>query len=487
MPRDISQIPLEKVDENTWTIPQTYKPEMRVPCVIYANEQLLQKMRGDRTLQQCINVSTLPGIQRHAITLPDGHEGYGFPIGGVAAFDQEEGVISPGGVGYDINCGVRLLRTNLTVKDLENKLVQLVETLFELIPSGLGSRGKLRLTSNELDKVLSNGVNWAIDQGFGWPEDEEHCEEEGCMPEANPEKISQTAKKRGASQLGTLGSGNHFLEIDAVDEICNPTVGKALGISQIGQIMVLIHTGSRGYGHQVCGDYLRTMERLNHRHRIPLPDRELACSPLSYPEARDYYQAMSTACNFAWTNRQVITHWVRQAFQRVFQTDPEDLDLHLVYDVAHNIAKKEEHLINGRRVAVVVHRKGATRAFPPSHPKIPTDYRSIGQPVLIPGSMGTSSWVLVGTPKAMELSFGSTAHGAGRLLSRRAAKRRYFGRDILNQLGERGIIVRAMNPKVVAEEAPNAYKDVDAVAEVSHRVGIATKVARLVPLGVTKG
>ena len=487
MSRDRIDIPLEKVNENTWTIPKTYSTEMQVPCMIYANKQLLEKMRSDRTLQQCVNVSTLPGIQKHAITLPDGHEGYGFPIGGVAAFDQEEGIISPGGVGYDINCGVRLLRTNLTIQDIKEKLTNLVETMFKLIPSGLGSRGRIRLTAHELDEVLENGVGWAIEQGYGWPEDAEHCEEEGRMPEANPQKVSATAKKRGASQLGTLGSGNHFLEIQAVDGIHDPGVCKVLNITEPGQIMMLIHTGSRGYGHQVCGDYLRTMERLERRHRITLPDRELACAPLTYPEAEEYYQAMSTACNFAWTNRQIITHWVREAFQQTFQRDPEDLDLHVVYDVAHNIAKKEDHTINGRQVSVVVHRKGATRAFPPNHPKIPNDYQDIGQPVLIPGSMGTSSWILVGTPKAMELSFGSTAHGAGRLMSRRAAKRQYWGGDIMKELKEQGIVVRAMDPKVVAEEAPGAYKDVDVVVEVSHQVGIATKVARLVPLGVTKG
>lgn len=487
MSRRIPNIPLEQVNKYTWTIPETYRPEMRVPCVIYADKQLIQKMRTDRTLQQCVNISTLPGIQKRALTLPDGHEGYGFPIGGVAAFEYEEGVISPGGVGYDINCGVRLLRTNLSIQDFKDKIAQFVDTLFKLIPSGLGSRGKLRLTQKELDEVLENGVHWAIEEGYGWPEDAEHCEEEGRMPEANPQKISQTAKKRGASQLGTLGSGNHFLEIEAVDEIHDPAVCKTLNITQPGQIMMLIHTGSRGYGHQVCGDYLRIMERLAHRHRILLPDRELACAPLTYPEAEDYYQAMSTACNFAWTNRQIITHWVRQALQQTFRTDPEDLDLHLVYDVAHNIAKKEEHTIDGKRVPVVVHRKGATRAFPPNHPKIPNAYKNIGQPVLIPGSMGTSSWILVGTSKAMELSFGSTAHGAGRVMSRRAAKRQYWGGDILKQLKTQGIIVRAMDPKTVAEEAPGAYKDVDAVVEVSHQVGIATKVARLVPLGVTKG
>lgn len=487
MSREKSNIPLQQVNENTWTIPETYNTEMRVPCAIYANKELLEKMRSDRTLQQCVNVSTLPGIQKHAITLPDGHEGYGFPIGGVAAFDQEEGIISPGGVGYDINCGVRLLRTNLTVQDIKDKLTRIVDTMFKLIPSGLGSRGKVRLTAHELDEVLENGVGWAIAQGYGWPEDAEHCEEEGRMPEANPQKVSPTAKKRGASQLGTLGSGNHFLEIQAVDQIHDPEVCKVLNITQTGQIMMLIHTGSRGYGHQVCGDYLRNMERLERQHKIALPDRELACAPLTYPEAEEYYQAMSTACNFAWTNRQIITHWVREAFQKTFQRDPEDMDLHVVYDVAHNIAKKEDHSINGKQTSAVVHRKGATRAFPPNHPKIPNDYQDIGQPVLIPGSMGTSSWVLVGTAKAMELSFGSTAHGAGRLMSRTSAKRQYWGGDIMKQLKEQGIIVRAMDPKVVAEEAPGAYKDVDAVVEVSHQLGIATKVARLVPLGVTKG
>ena len=419
--------------------------------------------------------------------MPDGHQGYGFPIGGVAAFDAEEGVISPGGVGYDINCGVRLLTTNLSLKDVQPKLNQLVDTIFDLVPSGLGGTGPIRLSPTELDKVLDTGVEWAIEHGYGWDEDKYHCEENGRMKDADHTKVSSQAKSRGGPQLGTLGSGNHFLEIQVVDKIYDQRVAKALGIEFEGQVTVMIHTGSRGLGHQVCSDYLRVMEHAVRKYGISIPDRELVCVPANSKEARDYFAAMSAACNFAWANRQCITHWVREAFKRVFKTDPEKLGLKLVYDVAHNIAKREVHKVNGVNKTLYVHRKGATRAFPPEHPDIPSDYKHIGQPVLIPGSMGTASYVLVGTRKAMELSWGSTAHGAGRFLSREEAVRRYWGSEVKRQLEQRGIQIRAANIRVVAEEAPGAYKDVDRVAEVSHRVGIATLVARLVPIGVTKG
>ncbi len=480
-------VPLEKVTDYSWRIPQ-YKPEMRVPGMVFANAELLEKMKTDRTLQQCANVSQLPGIYKHAITLPDGHEGYGFPIGGVAATDYDQGVISPGGVGYDINCGVRLLSTNLQEKDIRPKLAQLAETIFRNVPSGLGSRRKdFSITSSDQDRLVTEGVQWLINKGLGWSEDAEHCEEHGQMQNANPDKVSQTAKNRGLTQIGTLGSGNHFLEIQKVDKIYNLETAKTFGINEPGQVMVTIHCGSRGYGHQVCSDYLRVMEHAVQKYKISLPDRELACAPGNSSEAKDYIQAMACAVNYAFCNRQAIMHWVRQSFQQVYNQDAEKFGLKLVYDVAHNIAKVETHKVNGASKKVWVHRKGATRAFPPNHLDVPADYRSKGQPVLIPGSMGTSSWVLVGSEKAMEQTFGSTAHGAGRMMSRAAAKRQFWGGEIKTALEKRGIIVRAASAMVLAEEADPAYKNVDVVAEVSDKVGIATKVARLVPIAVVKG
>lgn len=479
--------PLKRVDKYVWEIPKSYRPGMNVPGRIYASEELIEKMKTDYTLEQCANVAHLPGIYKWSITLPDGHEGYGFPIGGIAATDYEEGVISPGGVGYDINCGVRLVRTNLTEQDVRPVLPKLVDMLFDYIPSGLGSKGQVRVTPMELDKVVKEGVNWAIDKGYGWPEDGKRCEEKGCMETADPGKVSSVAKNRGSSQLGSLGSGNHFLEIERVDKILDPATAKHLGIEREGQILVLIHTGSRGYGYQVCSDYLRVMERAVQKYNIRLPDRQLACAPAKSPEAQDYFPAMSSACNFAWANRQMILHWTRQAFEKTLGRPADALDMHLIYDVCHNIAKIEEHQVNGGRKKVFVHRKGGTRAFPPGHKDLPADYRSIGQPVIIPGSMGTSSWVLKGTEKAMELTFGSTAHGAGRFLSRSAAKRRWWGSNVKKELEHKGILLRAADMATVSEEAPGAYKDVDAVVEVSHQVGIATKVVRLVPIACTKG
>jgi len=482
------RVPLERTNRCIWRIPQTYKPGMRVPGIVFADEDLLEKMKMDRTLEQCANVSHLPGIYKYSITLPDGHEGYGFPIGGVAATDYEEGVISPGGVGYDINCGVRLLRSDLTERDLRPKLPELVNIIFNNVPCGLGSRRKdFHITTHELDRLVTEGVQWVIDQGLGWSEDVEHCEEKGCLEAANPDKVSSTAKGRGLPQVGTLGSGNHFLEIQKVDKIYNPQVAKTFGIDQEGQVTAMIHCGSRGYGHQVCSDYLRIMERAVYKYKIDLPDRELACAPGTSDEAEDYYQAMACAVNYAFSNRQAITHWVRQSFEHVLKQSADDLGLSLVYDVAHNIAKIEEHRVNGEKRRVWVHRKGATRAFPPGHKDVPPDYRGVGQPVIIPGSMGTSSWLLVGTPKAMEVSFGSTAHGAGRMLSRTAAKQRFWGGDVKKALEQRGITIRAASAVVLAEEADPAYKDVDRVAEVSDKLGIATRVCRMVPMGVVKG
>ena len=480
-------VPLERIDEYTWRIPKKFKRGMRVPGMVFADEELLSKMKTDRTLIQCANVAHLPGIYKYAITLPDGHEGYGFPIGGVAATDYEEGVISPGGVGYDINCGVRLLTTNLSEEDIRPHLAKLAEIVFRNVPCGLGSRRKTSVSMSELDRIVTEGVPRIVDQGFGWPEDVKHCEENGCMEYANPDKVSSTAKKRGLSQIGTLGSGNHFLEVQKVDKIYVPEVAKAFGITHEGQVTAMVHCGSRGFGHQICSDYLRVVERATHKYGISLPDRELACAPGKSREAQDYFEAMCCAVNYAFVNRQMITHWLRQSFEEALGVSADKIGLKLVYDVAHNIAKIEEHDIENRRVKVWVHRKGATRAFPPGHEAVPADYREIGQPVLIPGSMGTSSYVLVGTQKAMDMSFGSTAHGAGRMMSRAAAKRRFWGGDIKKNLQKRGIVVRSASSTVLAEEADPAYKDVDRVAAVSDAVGIAKRVARLVPLAVIKG
>lgn len=478
---------LKKISDLIWEFPATVKPGMRVPARIFANKQLLDKMKKDQTFNQLVNVAFLPGIYTCAIALPDAHEGYGFPIGGVAATDVEEGVISPGGVGYDINCGVRLLRTSLNKQDILPKIQELLDNLFYNVPSGLGSKGRVSVNVSELNKVLENGARWGVENGYGWDEDLLHSEEGGCMQGADATKVSPGAKERGKTQIGSLGSGNHFLEIQYVDKIYNPEIAKKLGIVEEGQVTMMIHTGSRGLGHQVCSDYIRSIESAVRKYNIKIPDRELACVPVSSPEGKDYFGAMAASANFAWCNRQLITHWVRESFEKALKCRAEDIDLHLIYDVAHNMAKIEEHKINGTTKKVCVHRKGATRAFPPNHKVLPADYKSIGQPVLIPGSMGTASYLLVGTEKAMELSFGSTAHGAGRSMSRTAAIKRYWGDTIKKELGEQGILVKAASKKVLSEEAPGAYKDIDSIAKVSNDLGIATLVVRLKPLGVTKG
>jgi tRNA-splicing ligase RtcB len=474
---------------------------MRVPVRIYANENLISNMTADRTVDQAINVSTLPGVQKHVIILPDGHEGYGFPVGAVAAMDLDQeigigggnringGVISPGGVGYDINCGVRLIQTNLTENEVKPRLIELVNELFRTIPSGVGAKGVIQLTNTELEELLAVGVRWAIDRGYGWSQDAEVCEENGCIKGADPAKVFVTARKRGIPQLGSLGSGNHFLEVQKVDKIYDEKAAKVMGITQQGQVTILIHCGSRGFGHQVCSDYLRVAEIALRKYGFTLPDRELACVPYDSDEGRDYLAAMNCALNFAWCNRQMIMHWAGKAFEKVFGSS---LDTKLVYDVAHNIAKIERHSIEiengGNNIRnLMVHRKGATRAFPAGMEQIPTKYRNIGQPVIIPGSMGTASWLLLGGQKSMDLSFGSTAHGAGRTMSRGAAKRKYNEQSVKNALECRGIYVKALTREGIVEETPEAYKDVDTIANISHKLGIATKVARLVPLGVIKG
>ncbi len=474
------------VSDNQYVIDADPSSGRLAPVRIYADSALLQKMLTDRTIKQACNVASIPGIVSHGVVLPDGHEGYGFPVGGVAAMDAEEGMISPGGVGYDINCGVRLLRTNLAEEDVRPRIRDVVSDLFNSIPSGVGSKGAVRLKRSELDEVMVNGVNWAVDHGYGFTDDAEVCEERGRIEGADPGAVSDKAKSRGAPQLGSLGSGNHFLEIQRVDEIHDLEAASRMGIEE-GSITVLIHCGSRGFGHQVCSDYLRVSERSMSKYGIRLPDRELACVPNSSEEGDSYRKAMFAALNFAWSNRQMITHWTRKSFERVFGMSESDLDMRLVYDVAHNIAKVEEHVVEGERRQLVVHRKGATRAFPARRDEVPLRYRDLGQPVLVPGSMGTASWILLGQPGSMSLSFGSTAHGAGRMMSRSKARRNYTEGQVRRSLDQRGIFIRALTRDGVVEETPQAYKDVDAVVNVSHKLGIATKVARLVPVGVMKG
>jgi tRNA-splicing ligase RtcB len=476
---------LSRVNDYTWDIPMTYKQGMRVPGRIFVSPKLLESLEHE-TLEQTANVATLPGIQKYSMAMPDAHSGYGFPIGGVAAFDRDTGIISPGGVGYDINCGVRILRTNLTINDVRPRMRELIEILFREIPSGVGSKSKIRASDKELTDAFLHGAKWAVESGYGVKEDIEHCEENGFMKVADPLKVSEKARKRGKPQFGTLGSGNHFLEVQYVNEVFDEEVAKVFDLHK-GQVTVMIHCGSRGAGHQICDDYLKILGRATHKYGIVLPDRQLACAPAESPEGQNYFKAMASGANYAWANRQVITHWVREAFSRFFGRDMDDLGMHLIYDVAHNVAKLEEHTINGEKKLVYVHRKGATRAFPPDHLEVPMVYRHVGQPVLIPGSMGTPSYVMHGTHKAMELTFGSACHGAGRVTSRSAALKAFRGEDIQKELAEKGISVRATQPSMIAEEAPAVYKPSEEVVEVVHRLGIAGRVVKLSPMGVAKG
>jgi tRNA-splicing ligase RtcB len=478
---------LIKVDDYRWEIPQDYKTGMRVPGLIYASEQMLESMRDEQTLEQVANVAFLPGIVGYSLAMPDIHWGYGFPIGGVAATTIKDGVVSPGGVGYDINCGVRLLRTSLSEAEVRPRIEELVNELFVNVPSGLGSEGKIKVNQREMDRLMVEGARWAVKRGLGNEEDLDVTEENGCLAGADPGKISDRATKRGTPQAGTLGSGNHFIEVQVVKEIFDPHIANVLGITEIGQVLVLIHTGSRGFGHQVCTDHLRVMEQAVSKYGITLPDRQLACAPIDSPEGRDYLAAMACAANYAWTNRQCIAHWVRESFSSIFGRSPEKLGMKQVYDVAHNIAKIEEHTVDGHKVKSCVHRKGATRSFPAGHKDIPKCYGEVGQPVLVPGDMGRRSFVAVGTRKAMSESFGSTCHGAGRILSRGAAKRSIKGTEVIRELRNRGIIVRTGNISELAEEASQAYKDVSEVMGVVHQAGISSKVAMAVPMGVIKG
>jgi len=474
---------IRKLDEFRYLIPKGTRSDMRTNAVIYASEKLLAQIVKDLSLEQAVNVATLPGIVGDSLAMPDIHQGYGFPIGGVAATDYQTGVVSPGGVGFDINCGVRLLATPLTRSEVAPRIRDLVNQMFRDVPCGVGRESQLRLSHADLDQVLATGVRWMVEHDFGEPADMEFCEERGQMPGADPDQVSKRAKERGRPQAGSLGSGNHFLEVQYVEQVLDGVIADALGLAA-DQIVVLIHTGSRGLGHQVCTDYLAQMGAAMKKYKIELPDRQLACVPINSPEGQSYLGAMRAAANFAWANRQAITHFVRGSFAKVFG---HEVTLRVVYDVAHNMAKHEQHMVHGKLRDVLVHRKGATRAFPPGHPEIPERYRDIGQPVLIPGSMGTASWVLVGREQAMQETFGSVCHGAGRLLSRTAAKR---GRDLAQvkqQLEDKGIYVRSETRDGILEEIPEAYKDVDEVVEVVRRAGLARKAARLVPMGVLKG
>ncbi|MGD9116308.1 MAG: RtcB family protein [Dehalococcoidia bacterium] len=478
---------VKKIDDYRWEIPTGYKAGMRVPGRIFASEAMLDHIWEEQVFQQVANVAFLPGIVRHSLAMPDIHWGYGFPIGGVAATRVKDGVVSPGGVGFDINCGVRLLRTDLTEAEVRPRIDSLVVDLFANIPSGVGSEGKIKATRKELDEVMVQGSRWALEKGYGLPDDIIATEESGCMKGARADRVSERAKKRGLLQLGTLGSGNHFLEVAVVDEIYDADAAKVMGIEALGQVLVLIHTGSRGFGHQICSDYVELLGQAVRKYGIELPDRQLACAPIESPEGRDYLAAMACAANYAWTNRQFILHWARESFARVFGKSQRELGMKQIYDVCHNIAKLESYDIDGKQERLCVHRKGATRAFPAGHPDVPEAYRKIGQPVLIPGDMGRFSFVALGTETALAETFGSTCHGAGRLQSRGAAKRSQKGADVARSLAARGITVKAGSMASLAEEAPQAYKDVSEVVDITHKAGISRKVVKTRPIGVIKG
>jgi tRNA-splicing ligase RtcB len=476
---------LERIGPGVWQVPPS--GGMRVPARVYASEKLLAAIRGDRSLAQACNVAHLPGIVGASLAMPDMHEGYGFPIGGVAAFDADDGIVSPGGVGYDINCGVRLMRTDLLEAELADNTTKFVHQIQRDVPAGVGSEGAIaKLSERDLDEVLRDGAAWAVRHGYGEPDDLEHTEAAGCLPGADPRALSRRARERGAPQLGTLGSGNHFAEVQVVEEVFDERAAHAFGLAP-GLVTVLLHSGSRGLGYQVCDDALAAMHEGARRHRIALPDPQLVAVPISSPEGKRYLAAMRAAANFAWANRQVMMVLIERALLRVFGGSRQTLGFRLVYDIAHNIAKIEEHTHGGQRLRVLVHRKGATRAFPAGHWEVPEAYRAVGQPVLVPGDMGRSSFVCVGTERAMAETFGSAAHGAGRTMSRHAARRAGGGRNIARELEERGVVVAARSPKTLAEEMPEAYKDAADVVDALRESGIALPVVRLRPLGVVKG
>jgi len=477
---------LRRISDYEWEIPKTFRSDMRVPVRIFATRRLLEAVMDDKSLEQAVNSATLPGLVGHVVVMPDMHQGYGFPIGGVAATRYPDGVISPGGIGYDINCGVRLLGSQIEYEALAGSMDALATALDHYCPSGVGTSGHVRVTDAELDEVCREGSCWAQKKGFASEMDVRRTEESGQLEGADPSKVSKRAKERGRAQIGTLGAGNHFIEVDLVEQIFDPQAAQSMGLVE-GTLAVQIHCGSRGFGHQVCTDYVDEFQKAVHRYNIHLPDRELVCAPLNSPEGQDYLGAMRSAANYAFANRQVLAHFARKAFEEVLAGKVKNWHLHQVYDIAHNMGKIETHVIDGERIKVCVHRKGATRAFGPGFEGLPEEYRAMGQPVLVPGSMGTASWVLVGTQGSMERSFGSTCHGAGRVMSRAQAKKKVWGEDLRNQLESSGIRVRAGSLSGLAEEAPQAYKDVDEVVETVSGAGIARKVARLVPVAVIKG
>lgn len=479
--------PIRKLDEFRFEIPSSYKPCMTTSAVIFSDDKLIQSVKADNAPEQAANVACMPGIVGKSMAMPDIHWGYGFPIGGVAAFDSESGVISPGGIGYDVNCGVKLVRTNLTAGDVAKDIKRLIDAIFGNVPSGVGEKGKLRLAGREIDDVLEEGAEWAVAHGYGWEDDLASCEESGRMKTADSSVVDVKAKQRGAPQLGTLGAGNHFLEIQKVDKIFDQEAAKAFGILAPDQVVVSIHSGSRGCGHQIASDYIRIMESALRKYSINVPDKQLACAPVNSLEGQNCFKAMSAAANYAWANRQLILHWVRESFEKALGRSSEEMEMKCVYDVCHNICKREEHDFEGKRRMLYIHRKGATRAFDSSRSEVPLKYRSVGQPVLIPGDMGSASYVLVGTSKAMSDTFGSTCHGAGRLMSRTSAAKRFSANEVVSMLQSRGIYIKAASRDGIVEEAPGAYKDVDEVVRVAHGAGISRIVARLKPLGVMKG
>ena len=484
---NIWQGPIEKLDDYRWRIPKSYKQGMRVPGIIYADEKLLKDIRNDRAAEQVANVAFLPGIVKASLAMPDIHWGYGFSIGGVAATDIENGgVISPGGVGFDINCGVRMLRTNLQFEEIKNKIKDLVAVLFSDVPAGLGSKGDIRVSTREEREILAKGAGWAVEKGFGVESDLECCEESGAIKGADPEAVSERAYTRGKAQSGTLGSGNHFLEIQVVDTVYEKDIANQFGLTE-GTITLMIHSGSRGFGYQICDDYTKSMVKCLEKYNISVPDRQLACTPVESTEGKQYLGAMRCAANYAWNNRQCLMHLCRKSFERALGKKWEELGMNLIYDIAHNIAKIEKYTIDGKEKRLCVHRKGATRAFGPDNPALPGRYKKTGQPVIIPGDMGRNSYLLVGTKKAEEETFGSTCHGAGRLKSRTAAMREFNVGNLVRELDAKGITVRAAGRGTIAEEAPGAYKDVNDVVDVVHNIGISKKVCRMRPLGVIKG
>lgn len=487
MSDNIWEGPLEKIDDFRWRIPKSYKPGMRVDGIIYADEKLLKDIRHDKAAEQVANVAFLPGIVNGSLAMPDIHWGFGFPIGGVAATDPDNGgVISPGGVGYDINCGVRLLKTNFQYADIKDKIGDLVYALFSDVPSGVGSKGDIRVSAREEKEILIKGSRWAVERGYGSHDDLECTEENGAIQGADPEAVSDRAYERGKAQSGTLGSGNHFLEVQVIDQLYDADLCDEFGLD-LGQVTVMIHSGSRGFGYQICDDYVKSMIHCLQKYNINVPDRQLACAPVNSPEAKSYLAAMKCAANYAWNNRQCLMHLTRLAFERVFNMSWEKMGMYLIYDVAHNIAKIEKYFINGREKTLCIHRKGATRAFGPGNPALPERYKKSGQPVIIPGDMGRSSYLLVGTKKAEEETFGSTCHGAGRVKSRTASTKSTNLGQLLKDLESKGIIVKASGRGTIVEEAPSAYKDVNDVVNVVHNAGIAKRVCRMRPVGVIKG